>query len=366
MDLKKIIIPSLLLVSLSSQAELVEEAKSYKFTALGVSPEILENTFKVNHEISGDVSLSSSEISLGNSLSVNWTLNGSINNVSVNGNSQGGQSSGSYSFSPTTSGSVSFLASNSSKSFTRSLNYIVTNWVQEEPIYTQWTVSGSATSHTEWTPIASTQKSNFTQSRDYTVPVQRTKTDRERDTINGGYRNEINTVENSTELRSESRSVAVSNNGWNNSGSPYSCSSWSPDPSTIDSGQSFTQNRSCNQDQDTTWSHIADSLTIHSFLESRTTTINESQSATGTKPVLDCRFTGPGNNNYLWTRDSSLNGYVVYWDNTVVASGSGDPTQDGGGGDVTIVMSGGYVYMRQALHWFNGGRWEYTVCRQPL
>ncbi|HBO6305045.1 Ig-like domain-containing protein [Pseudomonas nitroreducens] len=37
--------------------------------------------------------------------------------------------------------------------------------------------------------------------------------------------------------------------GWQNSSDPYSCSAWSPDPSTVAAGTTFTQSATCSQNQ---------------------------------------------------------------------------------------------------------------------
>jgi hypothetical protein len=36
---------------------------------------------------------------------------------------------------------------------------------------------------------------------------------------------------------------------WQNNGDPYSCSAWTPDPSTVEKGTTFTQSASCSQNQ---------------------------------------------------------------------------------------------------------------------
>ncbi|WP_186295503.1 hypothetical protein [Vibrio cholerae] len=48
---------------------------------------------------------------------------------------------------------------------------------------------------------------------------------------------------------SETRTITVSVSGWSNSGGVYSCSGWSPSPSTVASGTGFTQTRICSQIQ---------------------------------------------------------------------------------------------------------------------
>jgi hypothetical protein len=85
-------------------------------------------------------------------------------------------------------------------------------------------------------------------------------------------------------------STSTSTGSWSNSGGVYSCSSWSPAASTIDSGTIFTQTRTCKQNQTqtvTTYNNWADgSQTINSTSSnSRTVNVDQTQTATGTKPV---------------------------------------------------------------------------------
>lgn len=93
---------------------------------------------------------------------------------------------------------------------------------------------------------------------------------------------------------------SVTYSPWSNSGSPYSCSSWSPSVNTIDLGKKFTQTRSCQQKQ------IQYKKTLNDWTDGRfdlaksetlTNTINnnQSRSATGTKDVV---ATG------VWVRNS--------------------------------------------------------------
>lgn len=99
-----------------------------------------------------------------------------------------------------------------------------------------------------------------------------------------------NETRNSTGTKNYVSSTSSSNGSWTNSGSIHSCSSWSPSPSTVASGQSFTQTRSCKQNQVqtvTTYNHWADgSTTVKSTTQnSKTIDQNQSRSATGTKVV---------------------------------------------------------------------------------
>jgi len=75
---------------------------------------------------------------------------------------------------------------------------------------------------------------------------------------------------------------------WINTGLHYACNTFSPLVSTVNLGESFTQNRDCSQDQNRTetvydiWADTSDTVSSTN-VEVQTLIENESQSATGTK-----------------------------------------------------------------------------------
>ncbi len=132
------------------------------------------------------------------------------------------------------------------------------------------------TGHSAWSPAPSSQTSNFSQSRTYTQNQTRTWT----------YRAGSSTLHTRAQTRavanqSESRTVIVTVSGWGNNGGLYQCSGWSPSTSTVEYGERFTQNSSCKQDQQRTWSYTASSANIGSRTEPRTINSSQSRSATG-------------------------------------------------------------------------------------
>jgi hypothetical protein len=80
----------------------------------------------------------------------------------------------------------------------------------------------------------------------------------------------------------QTRSVTVSWSGWVDSGSVYSCGSYSPSESTVNGGQTFTQTRSCKQNQTRTRTYSSGETAT----ESRTIDENNTRSATGTKDYI--------------------------------------------------------------------------------
>jgi len=136
-------------------------------------------------------------------------------------------------------------------------------------------VSGWSTvrthSHGTFTPAYGNQTANYTQTRPYKRDVTRTWT----------YKAGSNTLttrpENTTWDQTQSRTVAVTHNGWQDVGSP-TCGSWT--------GGS-TQTRSCTQPQQVTYVHKINGNTVHtqtkngsrSYTQSRTLTTQQSTGA---------------------------------------------------------------------------------------
>jgi len=88
--------------------------------------------------------------------------------------------------------------------------------------------------------------------------------------------------------------TTVEYTSWKNTGSVYSCGVWSPDAATIESGKSFTQTRSCKQNQERTkrvykiYSNGSKQLKSSSK-ETRVTNVSESRTQVGTKSKEECR-----------------------------------------------------------------------------
>jgi hypothetical protein len=84
---------------------------------------------------------------------------------------------------------------------------------------------------------------------------------------------------------------------WSNSGGQYSCGSYSPDPSTVNYGQSFTQTQTCKQNQtrtQITYNHWANGTTTtkSTATQSQTINVNNTRSATGTKSTVTSTYYG--------------------------------------------------------------------------
>jgi hypothetical protein len=74
----------------------------------------------------------------------------------------------------------------------------------------------------------------------------------------------------------------VTNSGWVNSGAAYNCGGYSPDPSTVSTGQVYTQYGSCSQNQIAYYTYSVGGT--YQF-GSQTVSVGDSRSAIGTKPI---------------------------------------------------------------------------------
>jgi hypothetical protein len=125
---------------------------------------------------------------------------------------------------------------------------------------------------------------------------------------------------------------------WTNSGALYGCTNWTPDPSTVNSGTTFTQNATnCNQaqtrtrqdrEQETTTSEIRN---VGVEVTENQTLINQanSRSAIGTKVTAVCLYDESyapnifiwyetGTSKYLWA--SPYNGIPEIWIDVLTAT----------------------------------------------
>ena len=224
---------------------------------------------------------------------------------------------GSETYNRTESGSQ-IITETESRSETGTKNFISTtrtgNW-------SGWSDSGSQYNCSSWSPLTSTINlgSAFTQTQSCKQNQTRSRT------IYNVWANGTETVKNTesgnqTITETNSRGATGTKNyktgdlnygswsGWSDSGSHHSCGSWSPATSTVNLGQSFTQTRSCKQNQTRTRSVYevwADSSQTYKNTETQNQTINEneSKSATGTKNYIT------GTSSGSWTAWQNTGGH---------------------------------------------------------
>jgi hypothetical protein len=264
------------------------------WTGTGVS----KYEIKSNNAASG---ISTTSVDLGSSLSANAT--------------------------PTTAGSFTYTLSayNTANSKVDSTKTVV---VESNPTFTGFTVNGSTsvtvTSNTALTFAgtgfstgANLQGRNSSNTSTATLPSTAPTT--------GGtytyYASATKTL-NGITRNSGVRSVTVNvenwvattptYTNWVNSGEIYGCSNWSPDPSTVTSGQTFTQTATdCEQDQTRTrqnreqetttlvYKNVGSPITETQTLNNQTNT----KTATGTKLITGCVFE---ENNTYWSESTGM------------------------------------------------------------
>lgn len=178
-------------------------------------------------------------------------------------------------------------------------DYITTT---ENGAWSGWSNSGGLYSCGGWSPAPSSQTSNYTQTRSCSQNQTRTRT------VYNVWKSGEKTVKTTeqgsqTVSKSQSRTISVSWSGWANSGGAYDCGSWSPSPSTVNLGSTFTQSRSCSQNQARNRIYKAGSSTIATKGETRKITVTQTQSATGSKDYI----TGTSTKSWSgWSNDGGI------------------------------------------------------------
>lgn len=187
-------------------------------------------------------------------------------------------------------------------------------WAPAASELTAW--STYSTDYSTWSPAATTQSSNFNQTREVTAYQEQYEQKREYHSGTGTYRN-VGTPVRTTRAVSggtESRTVVVSNSGWINSGSTYNCGGYSPDPSTVSSGQVYTQYGSCSQNQIAYYTYSVNGTHLGTYqYSSRVQSLSVTQTAIGTKPTTECKVANLDQNSgplYSWV-DLTDQGYAI-------------------------------------------------------
>ncbi len=185
--------------------------------------------------------------------------------------------------------------------------------------WTSWSNSGGVYGCSSYSPSTASVNygSSFTQSRSCSQGQARTKS-----TYNvwASGASTLKSTANDARVVSASQSRGASGSkdyvtgttagswsSWSNSGGLYSCGSYSPLPSTVNYGSSFTQTASCSQNQTRsrttyyTWAKGGTSVKGGDS-DSRTVGGSKSRSATGTKNVI----TGSQSSTSAWSNSGSL------------------------------------------------------------
>lgn len=300
--------------------------------------------------------------------STQYSVNNDINGVNMGSNI-------SYIINPTTTSTYTLTAKNEAgKSTIKTVTVTVQNWAATTPVYGTWTNVAGRVQYAcgTWSPnpagVAAT--SSFTQSATCSTDQTRTRQDRLISSATGDIKNNGAVVtENQTISQDATRTYTVSISGWSGS-TVSSCASWTPAPSTIPSGQGFTQTGlSCSlpQTRTRTESYI-DHLTggnvvVSSVGENQTLTVtgtgyvNGTKGATGTKIVETCSYSASPKTKWviitgmLPTGGGGVVGTQIFYNGATVYSGTSL---------AAVIGVGGYTYTRSTqVDSFN-----FYVCRK--
>lgn len=157
---------------------------------------------------------------------------------------------------------------------------------------------------------------------------------------------------------------------WINDGSSYGCSGWTPDPSTVTSGDTFTQTGSgCSQNQTRSKQEREQEKTTLVYrnvgspvTESNTLTgLTDTRSAIGTKPAIECApYARAGFSDSFYIREDPDGMYYVKF-------GDQNPA-----GNIYPLSANGYTYTKGVFKEtvdINVGyiihAQYYEVCRTP-
>ena len=239
--------------------------------------------------------------------------------------------------------------------------------------WTSWSNSGSSVCDGTWSPLENTVNdgTSFTQTSDCDQDQTRSRT------IYDDWKVKANTYK-STEYDAktidviESRpatgtkdyiigTVTGSWTSWSNSGGHYGCGTWSPDPSTVDDGTSFTQSRDCDQNQTRSrtiyndWKLGANTVK-NTENGSQTISVEESRGSTGTKPTTECRYYEPnGVMHYGFVYSEPGSHMRIYWNQVKIADYYGPPNKQ---------VGAYYYWVGDVINEAGGTFWR-EVCRRP-
>lgn len=210
------------------------------------------------------------------------------------------------------------------------------SWTAASPFFTEWTNEGGIYECQTWSPDPSTVtvEQAFTQtSNDCKQNQTRTRQDREQEAITLQYRDVGDPIMESRSIAASQSRASVGSKetwiaatpdygAWVNTGSVYGCSNWSPSPSSVNSGVSFTQNATdCKIDQTRPKQDREQETTTLAYrnvgaVQAETQTLtgqSSSRQAVGTKSAKVCLYDdsfNPGYHSY-YTNGS----YAFLWTN---------------------------------------------------
>lgn len=252
-----------------------------------------------------------------------------------------------------------------------------------EKEWSEWADVGVPYDCSGLSPLASDMNYglDFTQSETCKQDQQRTKEIYEKHPTNGevlvGTKTESQTVgitntQQSTGTKNYVLSTGTEEGSWANTGASGSCSSWSPNVSTVIYGEDFTQSRSCSQEQSRevyTYEYMADGSKnlISQTTETQTTSTTENKVAYGTKPMrMSVEYRNDG-----WGEWSGFNGPSGLGDLTpasgVYAAWDGKQIRAvsiyykaGNENSMVVEIQGNHSFPQVKVTWGTHGTYTYT------
>lgn len=243
-------------------------------------------------------------------------------------------------------------------------------WVASTPVYSAWTNISEIAGCSAWSPSPAnyTERSQFTQTgTGCSVTQSRTRQDQQRETTTGAVRNNgaLATENQTAGGQSTTRSYLMDFNAWSDASGYYSCSAWTPDASTIASGQGFTQSANCyiNQNRGAAgYTLVNGGWVADPGVPYRTETQAiyraTTQAATGTKVLDECPPVSSQNAFYLRVSQQA-DIPMARWNGQSIPNVSPRGTLS--------ASYGGYYYYNTSMtaNGMRGGQ-NYPICRRPL
>lgn len=225
------------------------------------------------------------------------------------------------------------------------------DWVKSSSSCDVWLPSSSAVSWGQ--SITQTRECSGTEMRWRDV---RTATGTERETETRPFTLE-ETQEAVGTLNYQTSRTYGSWSAWTISVAAYNCGTYSPSAATVASGTSFTQTRSCSEDQERTrdiFLQWADGSETSGGTEtdSQTVTITQTRTATGTKSTKTCRYNS-SNRAVMEFFYSGGTDIMMYWNGTYIGNLFG-----------SSMTTGGYTYTLGAFAASDSRNDYYEICRE--
>lgn len=250
---------------------------------------------------------------------------------------------------------------------------VLENWITYDPTYSNWVDANVLYGCSTWAPdpASYSNSATFTQNAACKTDQIRTRQDREQEK----FTSEIRIVSETPEVQTlsnqpASRAYTVSVADWKAVAPAYACTNWSPDPSTVKTGESFEQTATdCKQDEARvrTESYVdhksGQTVGVNTPSESRTVTASSTRTAYGTKAEESVMY--DGTHMVRCTMTASKRECTFSW-GTIGNIGQIDTNSPAG----QYIDKDGYRYTASTMTVYRFDdttvEWQYAIKRDPL